>query len=51
MTMRLVVYNNSDKNEVVRLKCNYLDVEIEKGQTKTIEYHGDGEWEVEAPDD
>lgn len=51
MSLRLVAYNDSKEDKVIRLKCGYTEVLIEKGQIKTVVYHGDGTWDVEVEEE
>lgn len=46
--MRIIVYNASEEDWAVHLKCGYTDIVVEKGETQEIIYHGDGEWSVEV---
>lgn len=50
MSVELVVFNNSKTDETAKLECGHTVVEIERGQTKTIIYHGDGTWEIKTYD-
>ena len=46
MSIELVIFNNSKQDETARIRCGLIEVEIEKGQVKTIVYHGNGEVEI-----
>lgn len=46
----LTVGNTSDDDCTICVKCGYTEVRVEKGQIKTINYYGDGEWKVRIDD-
>lgn len=51
MSVELVIFNNSKQDETAHIRCGVTEIEIEKGQVKTIIYHGNGEVEIREVSD